>query len=663
MVSEKPAYRPPGLNTRLSFIAGAMMLGLAILGVRLWNLQIIHGEDHRRLAEDVRLTPQRVEAKRGIIYGTNAGEQVILADNRPAYDLVLVPAHCNDPEQVCADLARLIGIDEQALLAEIEQYSSRPFRQIVVKEDISKNELLRVEEYAYRLRGTRINVRPQRRYPFRETGGQLIGYLSEINRDELQVKRDRYRMGDLLGRAGLEAQYESTLKGDDGMMTVVVYAEDQRPQIRTDITGAPYFEVDSFGRKLEEVASRRKPAVPGEAIYTTLDIGLQGYCEELLEASPGAIAVLNAETGAVLALASSPSYDPSVFVTQGRSRERVELLNAKPSPMRNLNYQEVYPPGSTFKVLLAAAALEEGIITPNTRFHCNGSFQIDGRGNAWRCWTHSRGGHGSLDIVDAIAYSCNVFFYNVSLALGVDKINEYARKMGLGEVTGLDVPGEVKGLVPSPAWKEDLRKPLHPEEPWEWQWYPGETVNLSIGQGACAVTPLSLAVMTACILNGGKRVQPYLSGDGTPRVGEQFLSEATIETVIKGMRKSVEKQTFPSGTGRRAQIDGKVVLGKTGTAQAVSRDHYKHYENEEDIPLELRDHAWFVSGVLDREPKIAITVFVEHGLHGSSAAAPLARDVIEFFYSRLPNNGRPEGSYLAQEDAFAESGQREEASR
>jgi penicillin-binding protein 2 len=364
-------------------------------------------------------------------------------------------------------------------------------------------------------------------------------------------------------------------------------------------------------------------------VHLTLDIGLQAHCEQLLEAEHGAIVVLDADTGEVLALASSPGYDPNVFVSPNTSRERVDILQGTPNRMLNRAYQDVYAPGSVFKVLLAAAALEEHVIDTNTTYYCPGHFRLAPGGRPWHCWR--REGHGNVSVVDALAFSCDVFFYNVGLELGVDRINEWADKLGVGVKTGLDLPGEVGGLIPSRAWKEQLFKPKFPDAPWEYRWYPGDTVNLSIGQGAATTTPLQNAVLVAAMVNGGYRVQPHIQRDVESRRSERLMSEATVEIVRRGMRKCVEKgPPAPSGTGNAARIEGWDIIGKTGSAQMVSLAHHEAYENEEDIPKELRDHAWFVAGLLDRTPRLAVCILIEHGHHGSSAAAPLAKDIFKY---------------------------------
>jgi len=423
------------------------------------------------------------------------------------------------------------------------------------------------------------------------------------------------------------------MRGNDGQLVVNVYVSDRRPQLRTDAYGNAYIEIDSYGRKLQEEQEYRKEPSPGEPVFTTLDIDLQQFCETLLEGQVGGIAVLNADTGAVLALASSPGYDPSIFVTHGRNAEREAALESKPNPMRNRCFQEVYAPGSVFKVLLATAALEEGVINEKTTFHCPGYFRLDGVSRKWNCW--KRQGHGTVSVVDAVAFSCDVFFYNVGLRLGVDKISEWAEKFGLGIKSGIDIPQEVAGLIPSREWREAQMKKIYPDNPWEWRWYPGYTINLAIGQGEACTTPLQNALMMAAIVNGGHHVRPYVNAAVGAKVSEPFISENTLRIVQAGLFKCVDKDPpAPTGTGNAAKVPGIAVLGKTGSAQVVSLEQHEQYKTEQEIPYNLRDHAWFIAGVLDREPRLAICILIEHGHHGSSAAAPYAADIIQHFYSR-----------------------------
>ena len=625
-----------GFDRRIQVIALALMLAFGVLSLRLWDLQVSRGIEYRGKSDRNRLRIQPLEAPRGTIYGQLDGDQnVVLADNRPVHDLMFVPADCDiDPQLVCDRLERLLGIQASSLMEEIEsaKANKQPHKQILIRLDVPASTSARIDEYAYALPGVFTVVRPMRRYAYGRTAGQLIGYLGEINPQELQARSERYRSGDLIGRSGIESLYEDTLHGRQGKMLVTRYAAGV-PQIRTDPYGRPRVEnlVDSYGHDLRVEEAILRP-ISGGDVFITLDIGAQAKAEELLEGEEGAIALLNADTGAVLALASSPGYDPSIFVSQRRTEERLEALRGKPNRMIHRAFQERYAPGSIFKIVLAIAALEEGVIDSASTHYCPGKFRITPNGRPWHCWMRS--GHGKITVVDALAFSCDVFFYNVGLKLGVDNIHKWALRLGLGDLTGFDMPSETGGLIPSRQWKEDLLRPKHPNEPWEYRWYPGDTVNLSIGQGAASATPLQCAVLMSAIINGGRPVQPFLNRHSQISKSPQIFTEGTLAIVRRGMRKCVEKgPPAPTGTGHAAQIEGMTVIGKTASAQIVSLAQQEIYGDEENIPKAIRDHAWFIAGVLDREPPIALCILVEHGHHGSSAAAPLAKDMIEYFYS------------------------------
>ncbi|MCC6487247.1 MAG: penicillin-binding protein 2 [Candidatus Hydrogenedentes bacterium] len=642
--AQKKRYE--GFEGRVTWLAFALLLALAGLCVRLWELQVIEGAQYADQAENNRLMNEPLKSPRGIIYGRD--ERVVLADNRAANDLVLVPALCSDPQSVIETLSQIIEVNKDALLADIASAEKRkaPWEQIRVKQDISRTELTLVEERSFALPGVYTVARPQRRYYYNQTAGQLLGFINKILPDEWERLRPRYKIDDVTGRAGLEQQYQEVLKGTDGAMIVSRY-NGSVPQLKTDERGNPYVETDSKGRALE-VEERIEP-VPGGSIFTTLDIGLQRECERLLSGMAGAAVVLNAETGEVLAMASSPGYDPSIYVTNSPDRDTlIRTTEGDPSkPSSSRAHEFHYPPGSVFKVLLAIAGLEEGVINEHTTFGCSGKFYLPGVSRPWRCWRLRYGGHGGVGVVDALAYSCDVYFYNVGLKLGPERIKAWSSKLGLGVTTGIDLPREVPGLIPDPERKKRLAIEAKKTEPWYQKWYPGETVNMSIGQGEVVTTPLQNAVLMASVLNGGRRVRPYLNMELGPQVTEPLFSEETLRIVMEGMRKCVARdKPAPTGTGKEAKIEGLDILGKTGTAQVAGLQHVKHYSNEEDIPYELRDHALFVSGVTDRSPRIAVSVIVEHGLHGSSTAAPIARQIYEYFYLKRPDE--PGSASVAQ---------------
>ncbi len=630
--------RYEGVENRVQFLALILALVFVAPCLQLWQLQVVRQSEYQSMADEQRIFPQTLESDRGIIFGAN---DVILADNRASVNVVFVPGECPEVrrEETSIRLAKLLGLEANSVIEKVKAKSGDPFEQVVIKNDVTKAELFHIEENAFDLPGALILVQPQRRYYYNETGGQLLGYLGEIQRKQLDDpywQERGYHQGDVIGQDGLEAEYESQLQGVDGFLQVTKYASG-RPQLRTDRGGMPVLaRRDSAGNSSSIEGEGREPQA-GDPLHLTLDIELQKHCESLLFGEEGAIVVLNAETGGVLAMASNPSYDPSVFVSHDPTGERQRLLKPTdpkaPKPMVNKAFREQYPPGSVFKVMLASAALEEGVITPQSTHFCGGSFRINGGGRAWGCW--QRRGHGRVAVKEALAYSCDVFFYNVGLSLGVDKIQEWSHKMGLGVKTGIDLPKEITGLIPGQEWKKELFKKLAPSEQ---KWYPGDTVNLSIGQGSAATTPLQNAVMLACIANGGYRVRPFLNRGRELARSEQLLSDSTVEVVTAGMRMCVEKAppNYPTGTGWRAGIPGFTILGKTGSAQIMDLAKHKVYGHEDNIPKHMRDHAWFVAAVTDREPKVSICILVEHGHHGSTAASVLGKPVIEFIYRNQP---------------------------
>ncbi len=641
MPSTSSKKRFEGFDGRLTGLTVGVTILMGILALRLWDMQIIHGQEYSNQAKNNWVDFELLKAPRGMIFGRD--REIVLADNRAACDLVLTPGKVTDPERVCAKLAQLIDIDPDALLSEIERAVKNkvPFKQILVKSDIPRAELNRVEELSFAMQGVYSVARPQRRYYYNQTAGQILGWFNELSEEELSKRKPRYRIGDIIGRAGLEMAYEDVLKGYDGAMIVSRY-NGSVPQLFTDNRGVPYIEKDSRGRDLVELEPRKEP-VPGGNIFTTLDMGLQRECETILGSDIGAIVVLNSDTGEVLAMASTPGYDPNIFATSSPDRGQLvtQVLDDKMKPSLSRGFQQHYPPGSVFKVALAIAGLEEGIINEHTSFGCNGKFYLPGVSRPWRCWRLKYGGHGGVSVVDALAYSCDVYFYNVGLKLGPEKVVEWSNKLGLGVKTGIDLPNELPGLIPGPEWKRQLAKDRGETEPWQSRWYDGETVNMSIGQGSVVATPLQNAVLMATVLNGGRLVRPYVNMELGPKVSEPIVSENTLRLVQEGMRKCVEKVSAPSGTGKEARIEGLDILGKTGTAQVVRLGVTSQHTKEEDIPYQFRDHALFVSGVTDRTPRIAVSVIIEHGLHGSSAAAPAARKVFEYFYRDQPGGVMP----------------------
>ncbi|MBI2423961.1 MAG: penicillin-binding protein 2 [Candidatus Hydrogenedentes bacterium] len=634
MPSSHDAERYPGVENRVQFFAVAMTVALAVLGVQLWRLQILNLNYFREKSMGQIVGEQRLKSDRGIIF---ARDNAVLADNRPSADIVFVPGECPKERhsEVCHSLANILGISASELYDEIESKRGAPFIQILVQQDVTKAERTRIEENAYKLPGVFTKVHPQRRYLHGKTAGQLLGYLAEIGPNQLETWReDGYRQGDLIGYAGIEQQYEQLLHGRDGFERYTRYA-DGSPQLLTDTGGKPYIATrDTAGNLLDSMGIRHDPSRGGD-LHLTLDLDLQEHCENLLGGEAGAIVVLNADTGEVLAMASNPAYDPNVFVTQNLRTEKNVLLQgpkgATPrerlDPLKSLAFKEQTYPGSIYKMVVAAAAIEEGVITPTSTVSCGGSFQM---GAVLHCW--QRHGHGGTNLVNSLAYSCDVFYYTIAQKLGIDRISAWSHKFGLGERTGIDLPEEAPGLVPNPAWKAEVHK--NDKDPSIGRWYPVETSIMAIGQGSTQMTPLQAAAMISTFVNGGYRVRPHLNQGMKPE-REKILKDETVEIVKEGLLRCVEKDDYPRGTGQQAKVKGLRVLGKTGTAQVVRlavRDEAAR-KNNGVVPWALRHHAWFVAGVIEEDLRIAVSVLILHGEKGSDVASPYAKDVMEYVYA------------------------------
>ena len=590
--------------------AGAIVLGaLFLLCLRLWHLQVIEGEHFRTLSENNRLRLKRVAAPRGVIYDRKGQ---VLVDNRPAFDVVVVPEDAPDLKTTLSSLALYLqdgaGVADGALPRDPRR---PPYEGVVVKRDVDWSTLAAVESHQLDLPGVSIEVSPKRRYPPNGLAAHLLGYVGEISPKEL-VLLSNYHMGEVIGKFGLERQWEKYLHGQNGFQ---------------------HIEVDSIGRRLRIL--KEVEAQSGFNLFLTLDRDIQSAAEEAMAEKEGALVVLDPRDGAVLAMVSRPAFDPNVFARGIRPQEWRELVNNPLHLLTNRATQGEYPPGSTFKVVLAAAALEKGVITPSTRFFCPGGLWFGG--HYFHCWR--KGGHGTVDFRRALAQSCNVYFLQVGRLLGVDTIAAYARKLGLGWPTGIDLDHEKGGVIPDSAWKKKV---------FGVRWYAGETLSVSIGQGYASVTPLQMAVLAATIANGGTVYQPYLVRRVETVQGEvvkEYHPEATLTAGIGKKTLDLVRQTMrdviTSGTGRQAQLPDVTVAGKTGTAQAVPGLAGKGTK----LPRQYRDHAWFVAFAPMEAPEVAVACLVEHaGEGGGAAAAPIVRQVLEKYFALTR-----EGSHVRQE--------------
>ena len=595
------------LQRRHRYFVVALAILFGFLLSRIWYLQVIRGEEFAQLATNNRIRIRRVPASRGMILDRS---HQLLVDNRPSFQLSLVPEDIEDVDQVVRGIAGPLDQDPEVLRSAIvHENNRRPFCPVLIKADISRNELAFLETYKMDFPGMVIEAVPRRSYHYDSLASHLLGYLGEIDHGELKEMASRgYHMGDFVGKDGIEKQWEGMLRGVDGGRQV---------------------EVDSLGREiriLRSVASR-----PGHNVVLTIDLEIQKALEDLLKGKIGAAVAMDPQSGQILAMGSSPAFNPDLFASGICREDWINLLTTPFHPLQNKAIQGQYPPGSVFKIVTAIAALEEGVITPEETLHCPGFFRLGAK--TYRCW--KKGGHGTVELRKALVQSCDVYFYQVALRLGIDTLARYARELGFGGQTGIELGDEKCGLIPTTAWKRQRHN-----EPW----YKGETLVSGIGQGAILVTPIQMATMISAIANGGVLFRPHVIQRVEDAYGNSIeeypsmvmkrvsISEETLRIIRDALRGVVED---PRGTGRSARIKGVSVCGKTGTAQVVKLEVSEEIEDEEQIPIRYRDHAWFVAYAPEDRPAIAVAVLIQHGGHGASAAAPVARKIIEIALERL----------------------------
>jgi penicillin-binding protein 2 len=588
----------PRVSGAIFIVIGAFIL----LWIRLLYLQVIEGDSYRRLSETNSIRLQKITPTRGLIFDRDGH---LYVDNRPAFELSIILKDAKPVDQTIASLAKCLGIPPRQLFDTIDRQKGQPsYKPILLMNDIGRDSLAAVEVHRYELPGVIVNAKPIRHYIEGARASHLIGYMSEISSNELTMKKNEgYDPGDYIGKYGVEKAAEPYLRGERGGRQVEVNVRGQVVRILNSVPGRP-----------------------GNSVFLTVSDKLQTTAETLLTDKKGAIVAMDPNNGELLAFASSPDFDPNIFVG-GMTRDQWQTLSSNPAkPLASKVIQSEYPPASVYKIVLSLAGIEEGIINNSMSVVCPGFFQFGNR--SYRCW--KKQGHGRVGFYQALASSCDVFYYQVGLQLGVDRLAWYARACGLGGPTGINIDNESTGLIPTAAWKQARFGEA---------WYRGETVSISIGQGYNLVTPLQLCVLIAAVANGGIRYEPQMiksvqttEGEtvfrAEPKVmGRLPVSSATIDKVQKALREVV---AGPTGTARIALIDGLAISGKTGTAQVFSRNS-NDTKPKKNTPENLKDHAWFVAYAPSEAPRIAVAVLVEHGEHGASGAAPLARDLIRTY--------------------------------
>ncbi|HNV02864.1 MAG TPA: penicillin-binding protein 2 [Vicinamibacterales bacterium] len=614
-----PSLQRRRLASRLNALSVCVVTTFAALAVAFWYFQVVMNAEYVRLAENNHQRRLALRAPRGILYDR---EFRPLVENRDAYTISILREHSRDLDRVVRRLAEATGVAEQRIRDELDRHRSEPrYRPVVVIGDASLAQVSAVlaRRLDFELPDVVVERVPTRRYPALGVGAHLLGYVGEAS--EAQVQTGGLRPGAVVGQSGVERAYNTELMGTDGERRVMV---------------------NSVGREiatLQEIA-----ASEGRRLQLTIDLDLQLAAEHAFHALgyQGAAAFLDPRSGEVLALVSLPAYDPNNFATGIDRATWIRLNTDVLKPLQNRAIQGRYSPGSTFKAVVAAAALEEGIITPVFTVTCRGGATFYGR--FFQC--HSKSGHGPVDLRHAIEKSCNTYFYTVGNMVGIERLHKWAALLGLAGKTGIDLPNEVESLVPSPEWKKARTGE---------KWYAGETISVAIGQGQVSVTPISLANLYAAVANGGPHCPPRLlkainDGQGWRPPDEVAAPEGprlkpeTVAALHDGFWLVVNG----AGTGGRARIPGHDVAGKTGTAQVISLEGGRRAAGRTE--RDLRDHGWFAFFAPRDNPEIAGVVFAEHGEHGSSAA-PIARHVLETYFAK--REGRPLPAFEAPPGAPA----------
>ena len=587
-----------------AFLAANILIVVAfsLIFSRLWYLQILNGEYFKGLSENNRIRIQEIAAPRGTLFDRNG---VPLVNSFPSFDVSIYRQDVPDMKALIPVLTRVLSLDPLRLRARLEGARGIPPHQpLKIKTDIPRRELAAVETRRMDLPGVVVNVVIRRNYPYKNLASHLIGYLGEVSEHELGMEEFvNHKLGYLVGKYGIEQKFELELMGESGGRQI---------------------EVNALGQKIR-VLGQVEPS-PGNSVHLTLDLELQKAAEKAMAGKQGAVVVMNPQNGDILAMASKPDFDPNLFARGISPDNWKSILDNPARPLQNRAIQGQYPPGSIFKILVAMAGLEEKLITPETTFQCTGSYPFGNR--EYQCW--KKEGHGQVNLRKALVESCDIYFYQLGMRLGVNRIAKYASAAGLGTPTGFPLGLEKTGLVPTSSWK--MKRFGVP-------WQGGENLSIAIGQGYYLATPLQIACTLSALFNGGKYYQPRIvqgvrAPDGEVRreypplvLRNILISPETIEFVREALWEAVHS---PAGTGGRAKVEGFNIAGKTGTSQVIQRKEGK----PEPIPAELQDHAWFACFAPAFSPEIVVVVLVEHGGGGGSAAAPLAKKVLETYHRR-----------------------------
>ncbi|MGH7262430.1 MAG: penicillin-binding protein 2 [Candidatus Rokuibacteriota bacterium] len=593
------AARRDPFSRRLLFLTVCTMAGFLVLLGQLWYLQVLEGARLRDLSEKNRIRVRPAAAPRGILFDRNG---LALVDNRPAFTLSLIPREMENRESVLAHLSTLLRIPLGELEESLARVPADSFMPVRVRRGLSMEEVARVEEWKLELPGVVVEVEPQRVYPSPRLGAHLLGYVREVS--EEQMRQGRHRRGDMAGQSGLERFLDEYLRGRDGGEEI---------------------EVDALGRPVRVM--RRQEPRPGAHVVTTVDRRIQEIVERAMGDRAGAVVVLDPRSGDVLALTSSPAFGLDHFTGPLGRETWLRLVRDPQFPLLNRSIQSQYAPGSIFKIVVTAAALQEGVITPFDRLRCGPTFQLGQR--TFKNWEDAD--WGDIDLYHAFVRSCNTFFYQLGLKVGMDTMSRYARAFALGEPTGIALSGEKPGRLPGPDGPGGRAGA---------RWKSGDTVNVAIGQGQVLVTPLQVARLLAAVATDGILWRPRLVQRVESAAGKLLYSEPTqvsgyVElspAVWAFLQRSLWGVVNDGGTGAAARLQGIEVAGKTGTAQIIARSDARRGQ----------DHAWFAAYAPAGDPQVVIVVLVERGGRGGQAAAPIARQILNgIFLEKVASGGLP----------------------
>ncbi|HLW47625.1 MAG TPA: penicillin-binding protein 2 [bacterium] len=580
---------------RLSAILVVVAAMLIVLVVRLWQVQVVQGDYYLKLSEENRLRVTPVAAPRGALVDRQGRT---LAANRPAFTVALLPLEVRRPAAEAAALGKILGMDPAEILLRLADGRDRPFEPVRLRRDVPKEVIAAIEEGQLDLPGVLVEVEPVRQYVYRSLAAQIFGYVGEINDQELRRLRSAgYELGDLIGKDGVEQTYDAYIRGKNGEIQA---------------------EVDAQGRVVRTLGT--VPAVPGNTVVLGMDLTVQQVAEAGLGGRPGAVVAMDPRDGTIIAMVSHPAFDPDVFSGGIKAGVWNGLLKDPDRPLLDRVIQGAYPPGSVFKVVTASAALQLGLVTPETGFYSPGYYNLGG-------WTfHEWKALGHVNFIDAIAQSCDACFYQLAQRAGPNAVADYARRYGLGAPTGVDLPNEGDGVVPDPRWKERV---------WKQPWFGGDTLNTGIGQGYVLTTPLQIARMMAAVANGGTLVTPHVvteirSLDGKviariapPPSGRVNVSRETMAILHTGLAAVVTR-----GTGTGVLMPGLTVAGKTGTAEA---SHGKPY-------------AWFAAYAPVDQPRLVVVAMVENAGFGAENALPVVKLVLQAAFGIGESGAAPSGT-------------------